>query len=225
VRFIHVFQSVNLFPSFIYFFRVIVFLQECVENLFLSLSAALQTPENQDAFLECEGFELMMRCLKEQQYAAGCAIPALSYAVAKNKSACERLVDAGGLKYVFPLLSGGGLKHALKRKGSGEKRNIEESAISIVAQLCTLLCAPVSEKHYAQRLLNKLAEKEHEKLERCAELHGKYTRALLRTEARLEEEGAAVRERGDEDEIEEFENEDTLYSKVRFIYSSFNRHV
>jgi hypothetical protein len=46
-------------------------LQECVENLFLSLCAALQPRSNQQRFLECEGFELMMRCLKEQQYVAG----------------------------------------------------------------------------------------------------------------------------------------------------------
>jgi hypothetical protein len=42
-----------------------------VENLFLSLCAALQPRSNQQRFLECEGFELMMRCLKEQQYVAG----------------------------------------------------------------------------------------------------------------------------------------------------------
>lgn len=35
--------------------------------------------------------------------------------------------------------AGGGLKKALKRKGSGERRNWEESALSIVAQLCTWL--------------------------------------------------------------------------------------
>jgi hypothetical protein len=46
-------------------------IQECVENLFLSLCATLQTRSNQQRFLDCEGFELLMRCLKEQQYAAG----------------------------------------------------------------------------------------------------------------------------------------------------------
>lgn len=47
--------------------------QECVENLFLSLCSVLMARENQFKFLACEGFELMLRCLKEQQYAAGTA--------------------------------------------------------------------------------------------------------------------------------------------------------
>lgn len=42
-----------------------------MENLFLSLGAALGLRANQQRFLDCEGFELLMRCLKEQQYAAG----------------------------------------------------------------------------------------------------------------------------------------------------------
>jgi hypothetical protein len=47
-----------------------------VENLFLSLGAALGLRENQQRFLDSEGFELMLRCLKEQQYAAGtCGVP------------------------------------------------------------------------------------------------------------------------------------------------------
>jgi hypothetical protein len=52
-------------------------LQECVENLFLSLGAALGLRENQQRFLDSEGFELMLRCLKEQQYAAGTCCPVL----------------------------------------------------------------------------------------------------------------------------------------------------
>lgn len=82
---------------------------------------------------------------------------------------------------------GGGMKKALKRKGSGEKRNLEESALSIAAQLYCWLgqdissgsgsnsktdAAAVADKAYPARLLNKLTEREHEKLERCVELYG-----------------------------------------------------
>jgi hypothetical protein len=42
-----------------------------VENLFLVLSSVLSVRDNQFKFLASEGFELMIRCLKEQQYAAG----------------------------------------------------------------------------------------------------------------------------------------------------------
>lgn len=77
--------------------------------------------------------------------------------------------------------TGGGLKKALKRKGTGEKRNLEESALGIVAQLCCWLGQDSSsgggsgeeDRAYPLRLLNKLTEHEYEKLERCAELYGK----------------------------------------------------
>jgi len=159
-------------------------LQECVENLFLSLCAALQTRENQNKFLSCEGFELLTRCLKEQQYAAGCTIHAINYAVLKNRAACARLVDAGGMKYIFPLLTGGGMKKALKRKGSGEKRNLEDSALSIVAQLVTQL-GNSRVNDYQVRLLHKLKERDHEKVDRCVELFGKYSRLLAHTEEQI----------------------------------------
>lgn len=80
------------------------------------------------------------------------------------------------------------MKKALKRKGSGEKRNLEESALSVAAQLCCWLGQDVSNRNgqssnsaadaavkaYPVRLLNKLTEREHEKLERCVELYGTY---------------------------------------------------
>ena len=52
----------------------------------------------------------------------GCAINAIKFAVMRNKACCEKLIDVGGLKYVFSLLAGKGVKKALKRKGSGENR-------------------------------------------------------------------------------------------------------
>lgn len=75
--------------------------------------------------------------------------------------------------HLFMKFTGGGLKKALKKKGSGEKRNLEESALSIAAQLiCWLGQDHASSEAYPARLLNKLVEKDHEKLERCAELYG-----------------------------------------------------
>jgi hypothetical protein len=34
-------------------------------------------------------------------------VSALNYAVQRNRACCARLVDVGGMKYVFPLLTGG----------------------------------------------------------------------------------------------------------------------
>ena len=194
--------------------------QECVENLFLCLCAAVQPRENQFKFLACEGFELLLRCLQEQQYAAGCSVKALSYAVSRNKACCERFVDSGGLKHVFPLLTGGGLIKALKRKGvqTADRRSLEENAVSIVAQLCTLLGD--SQTHdYSPRLLSKLTEREHEKLERCVELLARCVRQLRRTDEQIDATVRAMRiaaEQGSEieaEELEEFLDEDRLYAQ------------
>jgi hypothetical protein len=48
--------------------------EECIENLFGTLAATQLVPENQKRFRTGEGFELMIRCLREKKYAAQCAI-------------------------------------------------------------------------------------------------------------------------------------------------------
>ena len=45
--------------------------KECISNLFLCLCALLLVPEHQERFSLCEGFDLMLRCLKEQKFASG----------------------------------------------------------------------------------------------------------------------------------------------------------
>lgn len=69
----------------------------------------------------------------------------------KNKACCERFLDLGGMKYIFPLLTPSGVKKVFPNKNSSSKkkkkkdissdqRSLEENAISIIAQLCSLLC-------------------------------------------------------------------------------------
>lgn len=159
--------------------------------MFLCLCAVLQTRENQFKFLACEGFELLARCLKEDKYAAGCVVHALSYAVAKNRAGCEKLVDVGGLKYVFPLLTSSGVKRALrskrlKKRAGREKRSLEDSALSIVAQLCSLLCSS-SINDYSARILYKFVERDSQKLDRCVDLFAKYYRVLDHTDEQIED--------------------------------------
>ncbi len=190
-----------------------LFSQECVENLFLCLCSALMPAENQKRFLACEGFELLLRCLKEQEYAAGCTLSALSYAVDKNRAGCERFIDVGGLKYVFPLLVGKGFKKALRKKGSGEKRNLEEVVISILAQLCAQINNNRTHD-YSSRLLNKFLENEREKLERCVELYVSYMRQLAHTDDKLEETRAELEAAGDEEELADFEDVDNILTQV-----------
>lgn len=191
--------------------------QECCENLFLCLNSVLMVPENQEKFLACEGFELLMKCLEEQEYAAGCTIKSLSYAVMKNRSCCERFIQVGGLKYSFALLVGKGLKKALRKKGSGEKRNVEESALAIVAQLCTQMFHG-TEQDNNLRLAAKFVENDHEKLRACVEFYANARDTLAKTDADLNRTRQILIQQGDEEALEEFEDEDNLLVQVRMVY-------
>lgn len=186
--------------------------EECVENLFSCLCTTLLQKDNQRRFVTCEGMELMVRCLSEQKHAAVCAMKVIKYATSSNKFSCERLVSAGGMKHVFPLLMGRGLPKRMKKaSGAGTSREAEETAIAVISQLILQL-HDVHENDISQRLLSKLVESEGEKLDRCAELCAKYVKVLQSTEQQIESTAAALEEGEDEEELQEFTTEENIYS-------------
>ena len=99
--------------------------EECVEDIFLCLSASLLVPENQARFKSAEGMELMVKILKERKYAAGCAVKVVSYAISDNLSCSEGIIDACGMKYLFPMLININLPKLenRKEKSSGEREH------------------------------------------------------------------------------------------------------
>eukprot|EP00980_Cylindrotheca_fusiformis_P027794 scaffold22560_cov135-Cylindrotheca_fusiformis.AAC.5 len=60
------------------------------------------------AFLEGQGIELILRCLKERVHAGASGLKLLDFFGSDplQKTACEHLVKAGGLKYLFPMFVG-----------------------------------------------------------------------------------------------------------------------
>jgi len=87
---------------------------EYLENIFDILAASLLREDNVVDFVNAEGIELMLRCLRQKVHAGGGALKVLNFALsgsAKNASgnndayrkACETFVQAGGLKLLFPL--------------------------------------------------------------------------------------------------------------------------
>jgi beta-catenin-like protein 1 len=131
---------------------------ELVENLFASLASALTTRENQGRFRHSQGFELMVRCMKEKNHAGTCALKVLDFATQNNPANSEAFVASGGLKVLFPAFMGRGVVHALSRRGkkgasnsNGSGRSddkaeaaeaeaaAEASAVSVVATLCLQL--------------------------------------------------------------------------------------
>jgi beta-catenin-like protein 1 len=82
---------------------------EFLENTCIALSSCVTfSPSNLSAFLEGQGTELVMRCLKERVHAGGCSLKLLDFFGGDpvHKRACEHLVVAGGFKYLFPMFLG-----------------------------------------------------------------------------------------------------------------------
>lgn len=85
---------------------------EALENACIAVEAALTfSPQNVQTFLDAQGIELVLRCLKEKVHAGGVGLKLLDFAGSGDhpvyKKACEHLVaEAGGLKLLFPLYMG-----------------------------------------------------------------------------------------------------------------------
>ena len=79
---------------------------ELLENACIILSSCITFSErNLEAFLEGQGIELVVRCLKERVHAGGSGLKLLDFFGSQDihKEASERLVKAGGFKYIFPI--------------------------------------------------------------------------------------------------------------------------
>lgn len=173
--------------------------------------------ENQDNFIKLEGFELMMRCLQEQKYASRCVLNTVNYAITKHMEGCEKFVDCGGLKYIFPVLVGKGLKKYHKRKSSQrEQRSSEQISISIISQLCAQLFQSAN-LDYKARITLKLVEQGFEKLLACCDLFDKYFKVLEKTENAIEKSRQRLLIEGDREAFEEYNDEDFVYIQVSTI--------
>jgi beta-catenin-like protein 1 len=141
---------------------------ESLENACLVLSLALASSEqNAQAFLERQGVELVVRCLKERVHAGGAALKLLDFNGSKtvHKLLCEQIVESGGLKYLFPIFMGHNLPQMAPVAATTKKAKrdwnstIGEWAIRILYSLTRHLddSSPHDSK---QRLLAKFVETE-----------------------------------------------------------------
>ncbi|CAB9507991.1 catenin-like protein 1 [Seminavis robusta] len=111
---------------------------EALENAVICIEAALTfSPPNVQAFLDAQGIELVLRCLKEKVHAGGVALKLLDFSGshAVYQKAAEHLVaQANGLKYFFPLYMGRQLpKPAIlswAKKNNDNTNNKKKSAIT-----------------------------------------------------------------------------------------------
>lgn len=186
--------------------------EECVENVFDAICTLLLVPDNQTRFRRAEGTELMIRMMAEASFARYGALKVLSYAVAAQSGRnCEALIDAGGLKEVFPAFMGKGTAHTRKLHGLDAAKDEEQRAISIVASCMDLLPFPSPSLLatgkladpafigpgggvHRLRVLAKFKEGGHEKIDRLVELIRRYEDKVA---------AAAADESDDDDDDEE----------------------
>ena len=120
---------------------------------------------------------------------------AISYAIANNVAASTKLIESGGLKYVFPVFLGRGLPEDMEKKkiNHPDRLELDRASISTISQLCLNLTASPSHEtevgldkgkidESLQRLLGKFVENEYEKVDRTVELYLKYNEQVSRVE-------------------------------------------
>lgn len=109
-------------------------------TLVLLSSCIAFSTKNLAAFLEGQGIELVLRCLKERVHAGGCALKLLDFFGSEpiHKTACESLVRKGGLKYIFPLLLGMRIPNPAKLQVASAKAK-REWYLSIQTQIIRIL--------------------------------------------------------------------------------------
>jgi beta-catenin-like protein 1 len=148
---------------------------ECdfLENVCLALAAALTySSVNVDKFIEGQGVELVLRCLKERVHAGGVALKLLDL---KSTRACEHIVRAGGFQQLFPLLVGRAIPrpiHASKKARKEWLAMLEQDTITILYNLTRYL-TPQSPDDSMERLVVKFSEDDN-KCNRLVELLLKY---------------------------------------------------
>lgn len=208
---------------------------EFVQNLFLSLRAVLLLPQGRDLFRAAEGFELMVRLLKEQRFCSVGAVRVVSFAVRGSRENCLRLVEAGGLRFLFPALMGVGVPRiylAGGTTGSGTSssssssggssagaavptdvtsREVVAAAVTAISSLVLHLHAS-SELDAGARLASKMSESGCEKALRCVELFSKAARRLRVAEDAVERDVARAVAAGDAEAVQQYSDPDMLYA-------------
>lgn len=148
---------------------------EFLENACIIMASALTySAANVHAFLRCQGVELVIRCLKERVHAGGVALKWLDFGSGKDAihtKACETIVDAGALKYLFPILMGRSMpRHALEstKKEKKEWLSSLETAVVRILYGLTRHLRDDSPHDVKTRLLAKFTD--NEKCDRLVEL-------------------------------------------------------
>ena len=164
--------------------------KELVENLFDAICAIVIHDENKAQFVNLEGIELMLMLLAGKNKAPGAnfvAVPALKcldYVLSANRTACERFIDALGLKHVFGVFMGRHMKAWRKTLGNEGVLEQEIRSTSVVYSLFK----NVRHVDARDRLCAKFVEQDFAKCDRLIELWVEFAKRVSAEQARLDDE-------------------------------------
>lgn len=92
----------------------------------------------------------MLMIMREKKYARKCAVKVLDYVLTNNATNCDRCIDAGGLKSIFPIFMGRGLKKKYyekdeiqKMEGQTHRHRSTACCCCLPRQIAVLLCGPL----------------------------------------------------------------------------------
>ncbi|CDS13681.1 hypothetical protein LRAMOSA05855 [Lichtheimia ramosa] len=177
---------------------------EMVENFFNALCSMLNEPESKQQFLDGEGVELMVIMLKERTLARIRAMKALNYALSgeAGRGNCLRFVEAMGLKVLFPIFMGKGIKKLKKTHSkSFVETEDEEHTMCIILSLMRNLSR---EDVGRLRLIRKFTEDDYEKVDRLLEMKEFYESRDIRVREEIEKDAKELDEEEREEMSEEF---------------------
>ena len=123
----------------------------------------------------------MLLMMRSKRACRTAAIKCVDHALTRHAGACERFVDALGLKTAFAAFMGKGLEKTRKTRGADAAEE-EERGISVVASLFANL--ERGSPRY-DRLCAKFVEDEFAKCDRLAELWAAYAARVAAVDARL----------------------------------------
>ncbi|PLB49621.1 DUF1716-domain-containing protein [Aspergillus steynii IBT 23096] len=160
--------------------------EEYAENLFDCLMCLVDEDAGKEKFLEGEGVELSQIMLKEGKFSKQRGLRVLDHALGGlgGAPACERLVEAAGLKTVFSMF--------MKK----QENQIIEHLLGIFASLLRLLPGGSAPRI---RALAKFMEKDYEKIEKLVKLRREYASRVTPVEQAIAKERKEYTE--DEQEI------------------------
>ncbi|KAK5111846.1 hypothetical protein LTR85_011744 [Meristemomyces frigidus] len=167
--------------------------EEYAENLFDALACIVDEPDGKTKFVEAEGLELCLIMLKEGSFSKLRALRLLDHACGDQGQAaveaCEKLVDAAGLKTIFSMF--------MKKADSATVEHV----LGIFSSLLRLL---PGESASRIRTLAKFTEKDYEKVTKLIHFRNDYSRKVGAVDEQIKQDRAQLSSEEAEDRADEW---------------------